>query len=433
MKRENEMTIEMELTIKSPVHIGTGNNLVGNEYLIDGNQTKAIDIPRYLNDNPDDDERIISVIEGDTPISELPDLDDSYTRYRLRTWVDSGPIGDRPVRVALKDETNTPYIPGSSLKGWFRTALAYRMLDNEAENAGGMAAIADVMEGDDVTERFRVGNNDPKTDLLRCVTVRDAHPISDPELALCEVKTRRYKSAEDGDPSWMGFSNYAEFLLPNWELADPDTTRFDTEIQVDIGLLNKLAELHNGEETASAVFGDDRTKEGILTTIKEALQQFQQAVIKEEKKLLPNFTLPNDSNMIGDFYLNRMGEFEEGSYGGNVLFRVGAWTSHYSKTVITTLPDENRIRANVGENLSHVDCGGEITKIENGDGETVLVCPEHEKDVVIQSPSDEIDRFPKTRRGVYREASDHDEDDEDDGMQAYHPFGWIEASLRGPL
>lgn len=433
MKRENELTIEVELTIKSPVHIGTGNNLVGNEYRIDGEDAEAIDIAQYLNDNPGEVEAVISAMKGEMPIKELPDLDSSYARYSLRSWVDSGPIGDSPVQVALKDETNTPYVPGSSLKGWLRSALAYRMLDSEVKNAGGMAAIADVMEGDDVTERFRVGDNDPKTDLLRCVMVRDAHPVSDPELALCEVKTRRYKSAEDDDPSWMGFSNYAEFILPNWELSDSNKTRFDTEIQVDIGLLERLVESHGGEETAKAVFGDDRTKEGILTTIKEALQQFQRAVIDEEKELLPNFTLPNNSNMISDFYLNKMGEFEGESYDENILFRVGAWTSHYSKTVITRLPDENRIQANVGENLSHVDCGGEITETENDDGETVLVCTEHENDLVIQSPSDEIDRFPKTRRGVYREALNPNENDEDDGMQAYHPFGWIEASFRGPL
>lgn len=432
MKRANELTIEMELTVKSPVHIGTGDNLAGTEYLIDGEQVKAIDIPRYLEDNPGEVETVISVMKDEKDMADLPDIDASYERYTLQSWVDSGPIGDSPVQIAIKDATNTPYIPGSSLKGWLRTALAYRML-NQTKNIDGTAAVADVMDEDDIIERFRVGDNDPKTDLMRCVTVRDAHPISDPELALCEIKTRRYKSAEDSDPSWMGFWNYAECLLPNWELADGDKTKFDTEIRVDLGLLEELVEFHDGAETARAVFGDDQTKDGILATIREALQRFQEAVIDEERKLFSREPF-GSSNMIEYFYKDRMTKFYDDPSNDSVLFRVGAWTSHYSKTVTTTLPDENRIRANMGENISHTECGEEITEVENEDGESVLFCENCEEEVEPCFEEGDIDRFPKTRRGIYREKTNYNEGtSSNDEMEAYHPLGWIEASLRGPL
>lgn len=159
------------------------------------------------------------------------------------------------------------------------------------------------------------------------------------------------------------------------------------------------------------------TKDEILATIREALQRFQEAVIKEEQKLLSRESF--SSNLISHFYTDRMTKFYDDPSDDSVLFRVGAWTSHYSKTVTTTLPDENRLRANMGENLSHAECGKEMTEIENEEGESVLFCEDCDEEV--EPCFDEIDRFPKTRRGVFKDE------------QAYHPLGWIEASLRGPL
>lgn len=440
MKRANELTLEMELTVKSPVHIGTGDNLAGTEYLIDGEQVKAIDIPRYLEDNPGKVETVISVMKDEKDMADLPDIGASYERYSLQSWVDSGPIGDSPVQVAIKDATNTPYIPGSSLKGWLRTALAYRVLDEKAKGAFLKEAIADVTEDEDITALFRAENGDLKSDLLRCVTIRDAHPDSTPTLSLCEINTRRYKHAErneesqeKGDPSWMGFSpTYAEVLLPTECLDDATQATFTTEIQVNIGLLRTLLESH--DDSVTAVFGDELTKGGIRSTIIDALQRFQQEVTGEERGILVEW--PDSENTVMDnFYEERLKRFISDPSEEDVLFRVGSNTGQYSKTVMAVLPEATKILTNVDDTLSHKKkdsgepCGGELREAD--DETKPLVC--EECDDHVDPNFGQVDPFPKTRRGVQRLETEPSEDAEDSSEWQYYPLGWIEASLRGPL
>ncbi|UPM42477.1 type III-A CRISPR-associated RAMP protein Csm5 [Halocatena salina] len=437
MKRENELTIDLELTVKSPVHIGTGDTQVGNEYRIDGADAEAIDIPRYLDDNPGKAEDVISVMKDEMSMAGLPDVEESYARYPLRAWVDSESIRGSPVQVAIKDGTNTPYIPGSSLKGWLRTALAYRVLDEKTKGSFLKKAIADVDEDEDITALFRSESGDLKSDLLRCVTIRDAHPVSDPTLALCEIDTRRYKSAErddesqeTGDPSWMGFSpTYAEFLLPTESLDTATQATFTTEIQVDIGLLQRL--LGSRAEPDVTVFGDELTKDRIQATIIDALQRFQQGVISEERSIL--FGWPDSENTVMDnFYEERLKRFISDPSEKDILFRVGANTGQYSKTVMEVLPARTKILTNVDDTLSHkneTDCGGELS-IEDDETDT-LSCEECGE--VVEPTFRQVDQFPKTRRGVQRLEADPSEDTDDSTEWQYYPLGWIEASLRGPL
>jgi hypothetical protein len=76
-----------------------------------------------------------------------------------------------------------------------RTALAHRALDERRE--------LDDLDGRAVERLFRPGQDDPKGDLLKCVTVRDSEP-ADPdsdEVVLRFPKTRRLV-LRDGTPGY---------------------------------------------------------------------------------------------------------------------------------------------------------------------------------------------------------------------------------------
>lgn len=170
-------------------------------------------------------------------------------------------------------------------------------------------------------------------------------------------------------------------------------------------LLRSLNEEHDGDPTR--VFGDDLSEPGILASISEALQEFQQAVIREDRKLTDNRT-------IDSFYSNLPSD--------SPLFRLGFATGHHSKTVATGLPEADRIRENAGadtENeLKHADCGGTLKRDQYNDER--LFCTQCEMGG-IQPNFDNVIRFPKTRRFVVNNDT------------PLHLLGWVEASFRGPL
>lgn len=377
--------MKVDLKIRSPVHIGSGTTLSKHEYLFDENRASVPDLDAYFEEHPDKVQAFVAAMERGEPVSEFFDHMGGHSRYTLSSWVSPGSIGGSQISVAIKDGTGSPYIPGTSLKGWIRTALAYRLLTS--------GNSLDRVDGSSVEECFRVGDEGPRHDLLRCVTVRDTEPVSTDRLALCETKT--YSLRQSGTLREKHWSNYAECLVGGTELT--------TEILVDASLLDRLVDRESATATAQAVFGDDLSEQGVLATISAALKQFQAAVRREDQRLI-------DTEGVKEFYSTLPTALP--------FFRIGFGTGHHSKTVSLALSEASRINANIKAELKHAGCGGELQKDKHSNGR--LFCPRCvEGDI---SPNFEnVVRFPKTREFVLR------------GGSPYAPLGWIEASLRGPL
>ena len=122
------MTVyKVSLQTLSPVHIGDGNELrQGFDFMVRGNATYRLNEDAILQAK----ENLVRPDRAGhypTPGALLSEADyerDGYFRYILRGAARSGKM-DARVKSFIKDVYDRPYIPGSSLKGALRTALAW--------------------------------------------------------------------------------------------------------------------------------------------------------------------------------------------------------------------------------------------------------------------------------------------------------------------
>lgn len=137
---------DIKLTVQSPLFIGSGENLNKKEFILLSHENKAIimDIDKlllfldrknlleayqvFLLDNSQKNIYYFFKNNGITPNDYK-----YFTSYSLQA------IGDdlqepKGLQLFVKDTRNNAYIPGSSLKGAFRTAWLAYMLENESIN-----------------------------------------------------------------------------------------------------------------------------------------------------------------------------------------------------------------------------------------------------------------------------------------------------------
>lgn len=217
------------ITPVSPVHIGSGEILTPMDYEIRKNQFMVKDIMGFIDAQRDDPAYALQIIEDCKPIPE------EFTRYTLACYNEgearnsqrnaqprnqpqrgkpakmdkqtaalfkkvkkanipkpipapSHDFRDREpggeVREFIKDPFGKPYIPGSSLKGCLRTALAYTLvkcgalnmklvdalLDDKAKPQWAFSKMnADLFCGDE--------RGDAKADVLKTLMIRDSQPL----------------------------------------------------------------------------------------------------------------------------------------------------------------------------------------------------------------------------------------------------------------
>ncbi|HOT51784.1 MAG TPA: RAMP superfamily CRISPR-associated protein, partial [Candidatus Hydrogenedentes bacterium] len=170
------------ITPVSPIHIGSGEVLTPMDYVLDGKMYKVKDVRKYFEDHIDDPDTAMKAVRDGLPLGP------NYVRYELSFYGErprnstgtqgrsGGPPGrradepmfqatqkfdpqmkklmkqaqaksglpaapppppDQPkdkgseVREFIKDPFGKPYIPGSSLKGCLRTALAFVLSESE--------------------------------------------------------------------------------------------------------------------------------------------------------------------------------------------------------------------------------------------------------------------------------------------------------------
>jgi CRISPR-associated protein Csm5 len=147
-------------------------------------------------------------------------------------------------RPFIRDGQGNLFLPGSALKGVFRTALLYKLLQDPewtqkvvtlvrqqtpCRGTGRERRRSSVFFSDDLLQRqglqgFRLPgrdlSRDPTTDILRCLTVRDAYPL-DPQAAKTAVvpidflskgkdKGFYFSTKKDGNPLRL----WVEALFP---------------------------------------------------------------------------------------------------------------------------------------------------------------------------------------------------------------------------
>lgn len=188
-------TYKLTITTLSPLHIGTGNTLrQGYDYVTHRGQTWVFDAEvladMLYEHDPDEFEKMVQGV----PASDLirPDEYDPASplfRYVLRGEPRSKGKGAE-LQEQLKDPWDRPYIPGSSLKGALRTALAYvgwqqRKLPFSLSDLGNSPKFA----GQAMENKVLAGRGaTPYYSLMRALQVGDSAPGEKGDLQLLNVQ-----------------------------------------------------------------------------------------------------------------------------------------------------------------------------------------------------------------------------------------------------
>jgi len=177
MSRELHTTFRLTLEALSPLHIGAGKPdlVLDYDYVVEGNRAVVVDLDSVLQEA---DDETLQRAAGDPRLSLLlgPEGAQRYKAYEI----DVGTGGPHRVRQHIKDVFGQVYVPGSSIKGALRTALAWSA-HHGALSLGGLGSRNDPRKADDSLEAglFDYDSWDTHRDLLRVLRVADAFPSDD--------------------------------------------------------------------------------------------------------------------------------------------------------------------------------------------------------------------------------------------------------------
>ena len=192
---------ELEITVLSPLHVGSGRELLrGYDFVAHQGRTWRIDedalLEAALGGGAFDDALMRR------PAAELLRSEDFEPGSGLFRYVIEGTPHARSegsqVVEQVKDAFDRPYLPGSSLKGALRTVLAWGMYDAE-ERQPDLGRLKRRRSWAAQPLEQALFGRDPNHDWLRALRVRDSAPLpADEHLALQGV--RIYPTAGRGGP-----------------------------------------------------------------------------------------------------------------------------------------------------------------------------------------------------------------------------------------
>ena len=177
---------KFRLTPVSPVNIGSGEKLSRLDFCLEKERLVVKDVRRYLSDPKIGMDEKMRVIEREEPERV------KYDRYSLTSFI---PVGARPPREIvefIKGCDGRPFIPGSSLKGAIRSALAWKLAEGPLKGDLPQA----VRKGIEKTKRTEADEwfdkkafrSDPVKDSLKCLILRDSPPLEPGRLSAYEAR-----------------------------------------------------------------------------------------------------------------------------------------------------------------------------------------------------------------------------------------------------
>lgn len=173
-----------EMQILTPVHIGNGEKYVNNfDFLCEGNRTRVFDHKRLF--------AMVEQLDGSHIESFAAALEDGQLTHWLRSnninineavvHSFSFPAHNEPrdINRHIRDGFGRPIIPGSSLKGVFRTAILARLAEEDQTNP--MSQVLEKLKKQekvnvkfaDSTMCANLLGKDAKMNLMRSLTVAD--------------------------------------------------------------------------------------------------------------------------------------------------------------------------------------------------------------------------------------------------------------------
>ena len=457
----------------SPVHIGTGKELEPFDYIVDGQRyirvhldavlermtpEQADNLATWVSERADQmvelGRRQSDDIRREMQLSNFPGAD-AALREALRTDAalaryhgDRGFERNLQVREQVKSADDTPLIPGSSLKGALRTALAFAALEDmkqeerqelrqsfervvrqaeEAKKRGHNRDINRLKEriGQEIEQavfrcgeerRGRISYGDIHYDLMRAVSISDTYDAQ-AELIVPQIYTFVESRTRDGNTR-------LDAQAPLIAEAHAPGNMFRLRLQVDGGLLRAISRNRrrgkwiNFEQRVPRAFGpevarllpgasDAQIEQAVINRLETSAQCFAKAIVTAEQHW-ENEHGHSATRDLKDFY-NRL---EELIGKGQVPLRLG-WGSHFmATTLLLVLKKDASWRPILERCFRAFDIG---------------VPPRRHRDRSRESEHQiALDDFPRSRRLIAA------------GRRPVAPLGWIALGptmeeLPGPL
>lgn len=212
----------------SPVHIGDGSELLRDiDYVTYRGQTYVVNqnvlLDYVLGENLVFDNRLVG-----RPVSELLSREDFETselfRYRM-----AGEPQNRPLGSQIKDVYGRPYLPGSTLKGLFRTMYIWGWFAAHKQTPD-MSRLGKSRSWAGLPlERDVMGGN-PNEDIFRSVHISDSDPVSLDRLRVTPVSV--YPTSQrsgsgvvvDVEALREGTTFVSRFSIEEYGFRDPRAT-----------------------------------------------------------------------------------------------------------------------------------------------------------------------------------------------------------------
>ena len=221
---------DVTVSLLTPMHIGTGRDLLHRyDYAIHNGKTWRINEDALLEAQDISDPRMAEQLAKTPPADLLTQSDyqegSQLFRYVMQGTPRSNAEGAQ-LKEQIKDPYDRPYLPGSSLKGALRTAIAWyawgaARLRPETHRLGRSRQWA----GQEY-ERILLGKN-PNHDLLRALQVSDSAPVAPSALMVLNARVLNRGGKMEGAPVEM-------------EAIRPDTS-FRLTIKLDNALFSDWA------------------------------------------------------------------------------------------------------------------------------------------------------------------------------------------------
>lgn len=361
---------QLTITTLSPLHIGTGHTLLRDyDYVVHGGRTWVINQSALAEMLYERDRREFDQMAAGAPAADLIQPNEFIEGSPLFRYVMKGEPRARSrgaaIQEQIKDPWDRPYIPGSSLKGALRTAIAFvgaaqrNVQIRPAELNRDARFAAQPLEQRVLNTARPPRGKVPNYDLLRALQISDSTPAEGPILRLLNVQVTTGR--KHGSPIELE--------------AIPRGVTFTATLTLDGFLLSKSTRSELGWE-------DDQRK--WLRNIAQVANWFTQDRLFREQKRWENIDAP-----IRSFYqeFNRM-RIDERSEFFLQLGWGGGWDS---KTFGSMLSENEAVFS-------------QLVSI-------------YGKRLIRQGKHEVGDRFPKTRRVVLSDE------------KPYRPLGWIHVKM----
>ena len=353
-------TKTINLTVLSPVHIGSKEGKLsaleflwsnGRTHVIDENlfggyllQKKMIDV--FVDEVSSGRFKMADFLNGKAKIS-LKDAAKAFSRLSIS----GGSDNMREFRPFIRDGNGRLFLPGTSLKGVFRTALLHRILNADTkikdeiekkaiENLHRLAgrnaeknkkSYSEEWLQEDLLESFFLphGVVGPHEDILRCLTVRDSYPIGDVKSEIVKIQILSRNSGNHFYWSEIKKGPGTGRKIELWVEAITSGT-FCVEVLCDSELFNKFSTYNKNRMPVSGL--DD-----LLNMVKE----MNERVIDHEKKIYKEAERVSDgANNPAVKGLKEWFDSQNSS-----LFRLGFGSGMLSTTIDLSFKDDKTRQA----------------------------------------------------------------------------------------